>query len=471
MQSHSFHSHLLTHATFSDQIVMSKVSSDADCWTHVLAKGYCSQKALLVLYANYKKQSIHTINSLSIDPDFNKLCVSKLADPESIIGLYQTDSICCIASSDPFLNDIKHIEKIFKRKVEIKLVFPEDLIKFKGYKVENSETLLTKILKMAIQKGASDIHLLNSRDKLTLWIRVDGILLDLLTLNKEDAEHLKKLIKLKANLDISEHSLPQDGGLSVSVNNKEWDIRVSTLPTYFDEDIVLRIFNNNKQLSTLNTLGFEHNITHEIRSICQMKSGLFLVTGPTGSGKTSTLYACLNECVSSTKRVVVSLEDPIERQIPNVRQSQVNSKTNYTFQKGLRAILRQDPDIIMIGEIRDQETAIIALEAAYTGHLVLSSLHTSDVQSTWRRLLHFGCDPFLLSYCVRGILSQSLKPEKCISCRGLGCQKCHFKGLSGRTPQAELLTMKDHNKVYDLSKIDDLISDQQLMTSKDKIWA
>jgi general secretion pathway protein E len=465
MQSHSFYSHLIDTVPFSDQLKKESHRNDADCWANVIAKGLCSESDLLNYYIRYKNEVLYKIDTLTIDQEFKVSCLEKCQGIESAIPLYQTEKLCCIAVANPFSNDIKIIERSLKKNVEIKLVPPSDIIRFKDNHEENTEDLLTKILKMAIKKGASDIHLLNSQKKLKIWVRVDGGILELICLQNEEATLLKKLIKLKANLDISEQSLPQDGQLDITINDKNWDIRVSTLPTYFDEDIVLRIFNSVSKIEKLQSLGFPHNITHKIQSICHMTSGLFLVTGPTGSGKTSTLYACLNECQAQHKRVVVSLEDPIERQLPNVRQSQVNSKSNYTFVRGLKAILRQDPDIIMIGEIRDAETAKIALEAAYTGHLVLSTLHTSDVQSSWRRLLHFGCDPFLLSYCVRGILSQTLQAQICKVCKGCGCSDCQFKGISGRKPKAELLSMLENTKVYDLKNTHELIQDHHLLSN------
>ena len=239
------------------------------------------------------------------------------------------------------------------------------------------------------------------------------------------------------------HQRPQDGQLHYTNGDTHYDVRISVLPTVHGEDIVCRLFNQRYRCQTLNDLGVSEPKEHLIYDMCDHDSGLILVTGPTGSGKTTTLYTLLRYLQSKDRGVIATLEDPVEKHLQGIRQSSIKPDKNYTFSAGLKAILRQDPDIIMVGEIRDAQTAHIALEAAYTGHLVLSSLHTHDAKSTLLRLKHFGCDPFLVSYALRGIISQHLKPsgpkqrtlyQEVLACKENGtCDvfNCNSLGLLG----------------------------------------
>lgn len=462
----NFYDFLKERAFFSDQLISETVATDSDCWEYVMSLGCCTQTELIRHYANYKSWPIYTLSELTVDESFASYLEKYQLKTNEIIPLYQTDQCLCVATSNPCSHNIELLKQKINKEISIKLVLPNDIISSnKTVDQVTESSLLDKVLGLAYQKEASDIHVLNKPSQTLVWVRVDGQLQDLITLSVLDGEHLKKLIKLNANLDISEHSNPQDGQLTHFFGDKKVEVRVSTIPTFYNEDLVLRLFNASENLKTIYQLGFPNNIVHKLKAICNMNSGLFLVAGPTGSGKTSTLYACLQECSANKKRIIVTLEDPIERHISNVRQSQVNAKTNYSFQRGLRAIMRQDPDVIMIGEIRDSETARIALEAAYTGHLVFSSLHTSSIESSWRRLLHFGCDPFLLSYCVRGILTQSLLPEKCTVCLGKGCNQCSFRGIKGRYPKADLLSVESYANVYTLENVSEIIEDHLVLST------
>ena len=221
-----------------------------------------------------------------------------------------------------------------------------------------------------------------------------------------------------------------------------YDFRVSILPTVYGEDVVIRSFLNPSTFNTLEDLGISSTSLRLINQICDHKSGLILVTGPTGSGKTTTLYALLRQLQIQARGVIVTLEDPVENYLYGIRQSTIKPNKNYSYATGLKSILRQDPDIILVGEIRDAETAAIAIEAAYTGHLVLSSLHTNSVHSSLLRLKHFGCDPFLVHYALKGIISQKLENTQC-NCMSFPCSLCHNTGVSSRQLNQEILVFND----------------------------
>ena len=263
---------------------------------------------------------------------------------------------------------------------------------------------MSSMISQGIQKKASDIHVFSKKDGAVIKYRVNGELKNEFQLNFSQYNQLKQSIKYNSDCDISIYNKPQDGRLTYD----GVDIRVSCMPTAFGEDIVLRIFNQEVVEYDLNQLGFSDEALNLVNDLLNQKQGLILVTGPTGSGKTTTLYSMLEKLKQNKDYNIISLEDPIESIIPGVRQSQINSDIGYTFQEGLKNSLRQDPDIIMIGEIRDEKTAKIALEAAYTGHLIIATLHTSNCESTLYRLAGFNCDTFLLGYCLKGIISQKL---------------------------------------------------------------
>ncbi len=325
------------------------------------------------------------------------------------------------------------------------------------------------VLMQAIIQGASDIHINPEEDQVRVRYRLDGVLQDSHHLPKNLQEALISRIKILSNLDIAEHRIPQDGQMHVKMKSgKEVDMRVSTLPSAHGENVVLRILDRNAALMDLQNLGFEDDNHKKIMSLISNAYGIILVTGPTGSGKSTTLYASLN-ILSTIEKNIITLEDPIEYRLPLIRQSQVHRKAGMTFAKGLRAILRQDPDIVMVGEIRDQETANIAVQAALTGHLVLSTLHTNDAASAVTRLEEMGIEPFLISTAVLGVLAQRLVRRICSNCReesekpedieipeevikglglkkdelkffkGKGCSRCRNTGYKGRISIVEVL--------------------------------
>jgi general secretion pathway protein E len=352
-----------------------------------------------------------------------------------------------------------------------------DLLDF----IRNSQDLLSSeesapIIKLAnslffqaLQKGASDIHIESGEKKGEVRLRIDGALKKHLDLEKSITGLVINRIKVISNLDISEKRLPQDGRTQISISGKTLDVRVSVLPTYHGERIVMRILAQSEHIPTLESLGFQENVTKNLYKLLNHAHGMILVTGPTGSGKSTTLHACLQH-ISTPDKNIITIEDPVEYNADNISQIQVNTKVGLTFASGLRSILRQDPDIIMVGEIRDSETADIALRSALTGHLVLSTLHTNDSTSSLSRLMDMGIENFLISSTLMGVLAQRLARKLCINCKNqsrlspaiaqeigipedklyfsaVGCKECDFTGYKGRQAIGELFIIDDNVKM------------------------
>ncbi|MFH1387113.1 MAG: GspE/PulE family protein [bacterium] len=268
-------------------------------------------------------------------------------------------------------------------------------------------SLLDDIFQKAIELKASDIHLEPREEYLRVRFRVDGLLSDNPPIQKVKQAALISRAKVLVNLDIAESRLPQDGRTTLKLGKQQIDLRVSTIPTIHGEKVVIRLLNRKHIHLTLDSLGMEENDLKAYRTIISKKTGIVLVTGPTGSGKTTTLYATLSE-LNSKEVNIVTIEDPVEYQLPGINQIPINLKSGLTFARGLRSILRQDPDIIMIGEIRDLETAKIAIQAALTGHLVFSTLHTNDAPSAVTRLIEMGIEKYLINATLCGVVAQRL---------------------------------------------------------------
>jgi general secretion pathway protein E len=249
-------------------------------------------------------------------------------------------------------------------------------------------------------------------------------------------------LKIMAQLDIAERRLPQDGRISLRIGTRAMDVRVSTLPSAHGERAVLRLLDKSQSKLDLESVGMQGDVLQRMEALIAQPHGIILVTGPTGSGKTTTLYAALSR-LDASRSNIMTVEDPIEYELTGVGQTQVNAKIDLTFAKALRAILRQDPDVIMIGEIRDFETAHIAIQASLTGHLVLATLHTNDAASAVTRLIDMGVEPFLLSSSLLGVLAQRLVRKLCTHCQGAGCAECSQTGYQGRTGIFELLVTDD----------------------------
>lgn len=312
--------------------------------------------------------------------------------------------------------------------------------------------MLNALLTQAAKDGASDIHIEPYERSSSVRFRVDGTLREVVQPNKALHAALISRLKIMAELDIAEKRLPQDGRISLRIGGRAVDVRVSTLPSAHGERAVLRLLDKGEAKFSLEGLGMSGDTLERFKNLVHQPHGIVLVTGPTGSGKTTTLYAALGQLDVGTTNVL-TVEDPIEYELPGIGQTQVNPKIELSFAKALRAILRQDPDVIMIGEIRDFETAQIAIQASLTGHLVLATLHTNDAPSAVTRLTDMGVEPFLLSSSLLGVLAQRLVRILCPHCKRqdasgcryvpVGCPECGNTGYKGRTGVYELMTTDD----------------------------
>ncbi|GAB4397558.1 MAG: type II secretion system ATPase GspE [Rhodoferax sp.] len=311
--------------------------------------------------------------------------------------------------------------------------------------------MLNALLTQAARDGASDIHIEPYERHSSVRFRVDGTLREVVQPNRALHAALISRLKIMAELDIAEKRLPQDGRISLRMGTRAVDVRVSTLPSAHGERAVLRLLDKSEGRLSLEALGMQGVVLKQFEHLVAQPHGIVLVTGPTGSGKTTTLYAALSR-LDATRNNIMTVEDPIEYELPGVGQTQVNPKIELDFAKALRAILRQDPDIIMIGEIRDFETAQIAIQASLTGHLVLATLHTNDAASAVTRLTDMGVEPFLLASSLLGVLAQRLVRKLCPQCRvaapdgtwrAVGCSACGHSGYSGRSGIFELLVADD----------------------------
>ncbi|MCP5380952.1 MAG: type II secretion system ATPase GspE [Kordiimonadaceae bacterium] len=331
--------------------------------------------------------------------------------------------------------------------------------------------LLNSLLSESVRSGASDIHLEPFEDSVKIRIRIDGVLTELASLSPKLAPYLVSRIKVMARLDIAEKRTPQDGRLSLTLGGKAYDVRVSTLPIRYGERVVMRLLDTDSAKIKLSDLGIDNKTLKRLHGALSEPNGIILVTGPTGSGKTTTLYAALTY-LNDQSRNIMTVEDPVEYALPGISQTQVNSKVGMTFASGLRSILRQDPDVVMVGEIRDMETAEMAVQASLTGHLVLSTVHTNSAVSAITRLVDMGIERYLLASSVNAILAQRLVRKLCnnckteieptdaflaqmnvdienakMACRPVGCVDCKNTGYRGRTAIYELITVNEDFRV------------------------
>ena len=327
--------------------------------------------------------------------------------------------------------------------------------------------LIETILKTAISSRASDIHIESSEKNCIVRCRIDGMLAEIFVFDKDIYPPLVSRLKMLSNLDIAEHRKPQDGRFSVQVLGRDYDFRISTLPVIHGESVVMRILDKTKAIIKLSELGMLEDNLAKFSRLTRTPYGVLLVTGPTGSGKTTTLYAALND-IKSVEKKMITVEDPVEYQMDMIQQVHVNEKAGLTFASSLRSILRQDPDIVMIGEIRDQETLRIAIQAALTGHLVFSTLHTNDAISAVARVVEMGIEPYLVSGSLIGVEAQRLVRKLCPHCKQkitltpmqlehiihlipddftfyapVGCEKCSQTGYLGREMISEILPISD----------------------------
>jgi type IV pilus assembly protein PilB len=438
-----------------------------------------------------------------IDPIAVRLLPRKVAERLDAIALFKVRDTICVAMADPQnLEQLDEIERVTGLRVRPVFAFRSSIQRTlprcyeEGFEVDtvtadmdesavqlqaDAEVNLTNVESMvdgspiinlvnyllvqAIRAGASDIHIEPSRKFSVVRFRVDGQMYEALRPRRDMHPALVSRIKVMGKMDIAEHNKPQDGRFQVTVEGREVDFRISTLPTVLGEKIVMRILDKENLTFSLDLLGFPPDMLKQLKLLLAKPYGLLLVTGPTGSGKTTTLYSAL-ELIKSVHSNVVSVEDPVEYQVELVNQVQVDESRQLSFSSALRSILRQDPDIIMIGEIRDVATAQIAVQAALTGHLVLSTLHTNDCAGAIHRLVDMGIEPFKIAAALVGVVAQRLIRTVCPSCktfvyasaelletihyqgdrrrsfiRGEGCPKCHDTGFVGRTGIYEVMTI------------------------------
>jgi type II secretory ATPase GspE/PulE/Tfp pilus assembly ATPase PilB-like protein len=308
---------------------------------------------------------------------------------------------------------------------------------------ERAGQVVDLILADAVRRSASDVHFEPTHRSLEIRYRLDGVLQPAATLHRELASNVIARLKVLAELLTYRVDIPQEGGMREALGRYGTDMRVSTFPTIHGEKVVVRVFETAAHALDLEQLGLEPELLAALKRLLQERSGALLLTGPSGSGKTTTIYACLRQLVRAEPgRNIVTIEDPVEQVIEGVSQSQARPGTEFDFARGLRSLLRQDPEVIMIGEIRDRETAGTAVEAALTGHLVISTLHAGSACGVLSRLLDMGVEPYLLTSSVKGIVNQRLLRAVCPACRGAaGCDQCAGTGYRGRVLLAELLTL------------------------------
>ncbi len=358
--------------------------------------------------------------------------------------------------------------------------------------------LVNTLIFRAVKEKASDIHIEPYEKDMVVRFRVDGTLFDIFKPPKKLQNAITSRIKVMGNLNIAEKRLPQDGRIPIKIGGKDIDIRLNTVPTAFGERLVMRLQDRSNVILQLEQLGFSEKSLKEIEDLLERTYGIMLVTGPTGSGKSTTLYASLQK-LNTVDRNIITVEDPVEQRIHGIGQIQVNSKIGLTFASGLRAILRQDPNIVMLGEIRDLETAEIAINASLTGHLVLSTIHTNDAAGAFPRLIDMGCEPFLIATSLLGVISQRLIRVLCPHCKepysptdfelnnmeltrdqiqganihkAVGCDHCNGKGYAGRTLIQELLLVTEEVRTLimqrkDAGQIKKMAIDQGMIPFRD----
>lgn len=410
---------------------------------------YCNKPSIAILSELRRYLSVPIILEQIDEENFNKLLVKH----------YETDANTAMQMAEDMGDSMNLFDLIHE------LPKPEDLLE----KQDDAPIirLLNALLSEAIKDGASDVHIETFENHISIRFRVDGVLREVLEPQRILAPLIVSRIKIMAKLDIAEKRLPQDGRITLRIAGRAVDVRVSTMPTSHGERVVLRLLDKQNARLDLEQLGMEPNSFAIMKKLIAIPHGIILVTGPTGSGKTTTLYAALTSLNNNTRNIL-TVEDPIEFDLAGVGQTQVNAKVNMTFAKGLRAILRQDPDVVMIGEIRDLETAQIAIQASLTGHLVLSTLHTNSAIGAITRLDDMGIEPFLISSSLIGVLAQRLIRLLCKTCkkpvsasehecailgvdpaspptiyRPQGCAACRNSGYSSRSGVYELIAIDD----------------------------
>ncbi|MFH1442230.1 MAG: type II secretion system ATPase GspE [Candidatus Omnitrophota bacterium] len=466
--------------------------------------GFISEVDIAKVFADQLEIPFIDLTGYLIDPEVIKLLPESTAKKFKAVPLFKIADSLTVAMADP--QDIFAVDEIREKSqvnaIDLVLSTPEMIQKVidqyygalgdakelvKDLTVEKMEAslkgvktlegmaeeapiikLVNLIIMQAVKDKASDIHIEPTPENILIRYRIDGILQEAQQIPKHLQSAIASRVKVMASMDIAETRNPQDGRIQLKMENKSLDLRVSSFPTVYGENLVLRILDKSSVLLGLTELGFAKENLKDFDKMIRHPNGIVLVTGPTGSGKTTTLYAAL-ATINTVEKNIITIEDPVEYEIPLIRQTQVNPRAGLTFANGLRSILRQDPDIIMVGEIRDKETAEIAIQASLTGHLVFSTLHTNDAASSLTRLIDMGVEPYLISSSVIAVLAQRLVRVICPKCkeeytpaeevsknlgfnekikfyRGKGCMNCKNSGFSGRIGIYELLIINDEIK-------------------------
>ncbi|AEE91565.1 Type II secretion system protein E [Tepidanaerobacter acetatoxydans Re1] len=474
-----------------------QIASDKKLYEIIIDEGFISEGELTEILALSTGFPRVNLSKLYINPNVINLVPEYLARKHIVLPIKKDGNSLILAISNPYdifaVDDIKiasgyDIQLVLATKKEIQKAIEAyykpyaDMVVNKTNNVneelEEAEKapvikLVDTLVHQAVKKNASDIHIEPQEKNVRVRYRLDGELTQIMLFDKALLQAVIARIKVMANLDITKKRVPQDGSFKLTVENHIIDIRVSTIPTINGEKAVLRVLNRDRFLLSIDQLGFNKKQKSCIYKMLELPYGMILVCGPTGCGKTTTLYSMINHINKSNKNIV-TLEDPVEYALCGINQMQINPKSGITFANGLRAILRQDPNIIMVGEIRDRETADIAIRAALTGHLVFSTLHTNSASGAIARLLDMGVEPYLLASCLAGIISQRLVRKTCIMCKeeylasenekaymnvrdenkglrlfkGKGCNSCNFTGYSGRTVVGEVINVHSaHRKL------------------------
>lgn len=482
----------------------------------IVQKGFASEMNIIKALSYQTGIDIINLDNYSISIDAPKKISEKLARRTNSIPVNIIENKLLVAMVDPLnIFDIEDIELESGMKVEVGFALRSQIIdaidKYMSSRntelaareinvnntldepntlnntddemVNNSPVvrLVNSLIKQAVKSDASDIHIEPFENKLRVRFRIDGDLREILSISNNSHSAIVTRIKVMSGMNIAEKRLPQDGRIEMIVDSAAIDMRIAILPTVYGEKIVIRLLNRGNFLKSKAELGFTENNLKLFDSIIEAPNGIILISGPTGSGKTTTLYAYLNELNKISKNII-TVEDPVEYKIEGINQVQVNSKIGLSFANGLRSILRQDPDIIMIGEIRDIETAEIAVRAAITGHLVISTIHTNDATSSIIRLQDMGIKSFLIAASLKGVIAQRLVKKICSNCkieyiaseyeknllginesapilfRGMGCPKCYHTGYSGRIAIHEIMKVDKtaRNLIYQGSSADEL---------------
>ncbi|MGO1370487.1 MAG: GspE/PulE family protein [Senegalia sp. (in: firmicutes)] len=478
-------------------------------------KGYLTEEDIIEVLEFQMGIPHVDLEKYFIDPDVVNLVSETLARKYILIPIKKNRGSLTVAMADPLnlfaIDDVKiatgldvtpvisirkdildSIEQYFGKKSAEKAI--EDLKDQYNIELDSNldDELLNEInnapvvrlvnsfIKQAISAKASDIHIEPYEDRIRIRFRIDATLQEIMSPSKNTHSAITTRIKIISKMDIAERRLPQDGRVEMNIDGRSIDLRVSSLPTVYGEKIVIRILDRTSTIMTKKSLGFTENNLNRFNNLLSYPNGILLVTGPTGSGKTTTLYAALQE-LNSIGKNIITLEDPVEYRLDGINQVQINPKSGLTFSSGLRSILRQDPDIIMVGEIRDEETARLAIRAAITGHLVISTMHTNDAASTVSRLVDMGIEPYLVASSVMGVVAQRLVRKICDSCKteyisekkeedilniyepiklykGKGCSKCYNTGYKGRTSIHEVLEVDKNMRqnINNNNSIDDL---------------